>query len=485
VTFTSTSRAATSLSLPSEGQSQCFSALQAVTKIDRSNPDFELLKSSEDVRRATFDDWPVQASHIVHPHDLAKAGLFFTGQSDRVQCAFCRGILRNWTEGDKPLDEHRKHFPQCSFVRRQDTNHDHVDTPQGSEYTASVRSGGTAAVSLARSQPRHPEYADVNARIASFTYGRLPVGQKVEVLAAAGFYYVGPVDNVRCFHCDGGLKNWQVTDEPWTEHGRWFPRCPYLLANRDQRFVRSAQIPRNATLSDNLPADSVSRMPQFDITPNNVQYRIEPREIKARMDSPVVRAVIEMGYPRDLVRQTIERRLTTIGDDFPNVASLLEAVLEFEDHHSSVSASNATVSSLSMLVPMTAPTTAADTLHSASAPTFTSAVVAANLESTTESGQQTAAQKSKAKGKKKKKKGTANSNLSSDVERPTEEVVKLEEENRQLKEARTCRVCMDVEINTVFLPCGHLVCCDGCARSLQQCPICRTHIRGTVKTFLS
>jgi cell division septation protein DedD len=192
-----------------------------------------------------------------------------------------------------------------------------------------------------------------------------------------------------------------------------------------------------------------------------------------------------MGYPRDLVRQTIERRLTTIGDDFPNVASLLEAVLEFEDHHSSVSASNATVSSLSMLVPMTAPTTAADTLHSASAPTFTSAVVAANLESTTESGQQTAAQKPKAKGKKKKKKGTANSNLSSDVERPTEEVVKLEEENRQLKEARTCRVCMDVEINTVFLPCGHLVCCDGCARSLQQCPICRTHIRGTVKTFLS
>jgi len=38
----------------------------------------------------------------------------------------------------------------------------------------------------------------------------------------------GPNDNVRCYYCDGGLKNWQPTDEPWTEHRHWFPRCPHL-----------------------------------------------------------------------------------------------------------------------------------------------------------------------------------------------------------------------------------------------------------------
>jgi len=59
------------------------------------------------------------------------------------------------------------------------------------------------------------------------------------------------------------------------------------------------------------------------------------------------------------------------------------------------------------------------------------------------------------------------------------------EENRKLKEARTCKVCMDHETNTVFLPCGHLVCCESCAKSLSDCPICRSLIRGTVKTFLS
>jgi len=39
---------------------------------------------------------------------------------------------------------------------------------------------------------------------------------------------IGPGDNVRCYYCDGGLKNWQATDEPFKEHKRLFPYCPHL-----------------------------------------------------------------------------------------------------------------------------------------------------------------------------------------------------------------------------------------------------------------
>ena len=85
--------------------------------VDRSNPDFERLKD-EAVRLSTFHDWPERASSIVDPRDLAKAGMFYTGQTDRVQCAFCRGYLRNWVQGDKPAEEHRKHFPDCLFMRQ-------------------------------------------------------------------------------------------------------------------------------------------------------------------------------------------------------------------------------------------------------------------------------------------------------------------------------------------------------------------------------
>jgi len=45
----------------------------------------------------------------------------------------------------------------------------------------------------------------------------------------------------------------------------------------------------------------------------DVQYRVDPREVKARLDSPTVVSVMSMGYPRDLVRQAVERWLTTTG----------------------------------------------------------------------------------------------------------------------------------------------------------------------------
>lgn len=61
----------------------------------------------------------------------------------------------------------------------------------------------------------------------------------------------------------------------------------------------------------------------------------------------------------------------------------------------------------------------------------------------------------------------------------------LEEENRKLKDARLCKVCMDAEVGVVFLPCGHLVTCVQCAPGVTMCPLCRSQIKGFVRTFLS
>jgi len=49
------------------------------------------------------------------------------------------------------------------------------------------------------------------------------------------------------------------------------------------------------------------------VTRVGVQYRVEPREIKARMDTQLVKTVLDLGHSRELVRQAIERRLTTTG----------------------------------------------------------------------------------------------------------------------------------------------------------------------------
>ena len=43
------------------------------------------------------------------------------------------------------------------------------------------------------------------------------------------------------------------------------------------------------------------------------RYAVEPREIKARLDSQSVKAVMEMGYSRDLIREAIQVKLSTTG----------------------------------------------------------------------------------------------------------------------------------------------------------------------------
>lgn len=48
-------------------------------------------------------------------------------------------------------------------------------------------------------------------------------------LAAAGFYYLGTGDNVKCYKCGRGLCNWDPDDTPWGEHLKWSSDCPLVI----------------------------------------------------------------------------------------------------------------------------------------------------------------------------------------------------------------------------------------------------------------
>lgn len=45
---------------------------------------------------------------------------------------------------------------------------------------------------------------------------------------------------MRCFHCDGGLKLWEPSDDPWLEHARWFPECGFVVLVKGQKFIDEA-----------------------------------------------------------------------------------------------------------------------------------------------------------------------------------------------------------------------------------------------------
>ncbi|XP_035697719.1 baculoviral IAP repeat-containing protein 7-like [Branchiostoma floridae] len=95
-------------------------------------------------------------------------------------------------------------------------------------------------------QPKHAEMADEQARIRSFKQWPLNVPVTPQALAKAGFFYTLVADRVRCFWCDGGLKDWEPGDEPWEEHARWYPRCEFLLQKKGDHYVQAVRIQQAA-----------------------------------------------------------------------------------------------------------------------------------------------------------------------------------------------------------------------------------------------
>ncbi|KAH9487784.1 hypothetical protein Btru_068745 [Bulinus truncatus] len=75
-------------------------------------------------------------------------------------------------------------------------------------------------------------------------------------------------------------------------------------------------------------------------------------------------------------------------------------------------------------------------------------------------------------------------NLSATASSPEEGLQQIKEKNSQLRQQTLCKVCMDHEVEMVFLPCGHLVCCSECAGAMKDCPVCRNHVKGMVRTFI-
>ena len=39
---------------------------------------------------------------------------------------------------------------------------------------------------------------------------------------------LGTEDQVRCFFCNLGLKNWDMSDDPWEQHRKWSENCGFL-----------------------------------------------------------------------------------------------------------------------------------------------------------------------------------------------------------------------------------------------------------------
>ncbi|XP_020232197.1 E3 ubiquitin-protein ligase SPL2 [Cajanus cajan] len=66
----------------------------------------------------------------------------------------------------------------------------------------------------------------------------------------------------------------------------------------------------------------------------------------------------------------------------------------------------------------------------------------------------------------------------------------VDEEIEDVPDGQLCVICLMRRRRSVFIPCGHLVCCQGCAISVERevapkCPVCRQEIRDSVRIYES
>lgn len=186
--------------------------------LPRNHSDDQLSGGPGDVYRygqyrlETFSNWPQTAK--VDKSELARNGFYYLGEEDRVKCVFCNVILRKWESGDVVSAEHKKHAPQCPLL----TN------PE-------IAGNFPYQTNNQQLNPKYPEYKSRELRLKSYTKWPSRVKQRPEQLACAGFFYLGVEDAVKCFCCGGILRSWDEKDVPWEEHKKWFPLCPFILAN--------------------------------------------------------------------------------------------------------------------------------------------------------------------------------------------------------------------------------------------------------------
>ena len=63
-----------------------------------------------------------------------------------------------------------------------------------------------------------------------------------------------------------------------------------------------------------------------------------------------------------------------------------------------------------------------------------------------------------------------------------------DEVSSNVPDGQLCVICLMRRKRSAFIPCGHFVCCERCAMSVERdsapkCPVCRQQIRSSVRIY--
>ncbi|XP_027000538.1 baculoviral IAP repeat-containing protein 7 isoform X2 [Tachysurus fulvidraco] len=209
---------------------------------------------------------------------------------------------------------------------------------------------------------------------------------------------------------------------------RWLllHRCEFLIQSRGQEYI--GNVSQSFFNLSELARESQISTERNSTTGHDVLSGESAPA--AAMFSPVVQAVLQMGFDQPLVESLVQSHFLLTGYHYISVSELVADILQAEEDGRQGSDNN----------------TEPEVRQSSS---------------------------------------TSGVNPQTSFGEKVLVTVSSEEQLKKLQEERTCKVCMDKLVSMVFIPCGHLVVCSECAASLRNCPICRAVIRGSMRAFMS
>eukprot|EP00105_Crassostrea_gigas_P036766 XP_019920914.1 PREDICTED: uncharacterized protein LOC105323696 isoform X4 [Crassostrea gigas] len=219
------------------------------------------------------------------------------------------------------------------------------------------------------------------------------------------------------------------------------------------------------------------------------------QENVAETQQPMIEAVLDTGVDWNSVMQVIEKRLIETGENYQDAEDLLNAVLVLEQNAGTHMHSTQYSPTMDLEENQGSDFILPDTILSSSDP-YTSSDSLSTSILTSGDNFQNAEELMHAVLTLESNSGSSHVPWSiSTLRVPLDaspgnasfriQAAKLAEENRLLREQRTCKICLDAEVGVVFLPCGHICCCRTCAPKVGQCPVCRTNIQSKIHVFNS
>ena len=111
---------------------------------------------------------------------------------------------------------------------------------------------------------------------------------------------------MKCFHCAGGLCNWELGDEPWMEHAKWYSNCPFIEKNKSYDFIKNCKELGEFELQniDNTVSSEFKSL-ESDIEDEDNDL-LRYRTIKEWLNSDFVRKL--KNFDEEIIEEVLERR---------------------------------------------------------------------------------------------------------------------------------------------------------------------------------